>query len=153
MKKILASVVALLLGAGGCATHPNSLKGTSASDLKYDALSCKQISVQATDARRRIVALYDVLADKADGDVWQTGLGLTIFWPALFLLEGGDGAEAVEYQTLQGDYVALQQEASAKECKFVLPTLEDVLMVHSQEKDEKAGVSRDGKPEYPGKKR
>ena len=42
------------------------------------------------------------------------GVGLLLFWPALFALEGGDGPEAAEYARLKGEYEALRQAAVMK---------------------------------------
>ena len=38
-------------------------------------------------------------------------VGLLLFWPALFFLEGGDGPEAAEYARLKGQYEALRTVA------------------------------------------
>ena len=63
---------------------------------------------------QRTSELYQRLKKKATGDKWQTGAGLLVFWPALFLLEGGDGPEAAEYARLKGEYEALRQAAVQK---------------------------------------
>ena len=43
-------------------------------------------------------------------------IGLIIFWPALFFLEGGDGASAAEYSRLKGEFEALEQASIQKSC-------------------------------------
>jgi hypothetical protein len=48
-----------------------------------------------------------------------------LFWPALFFLEGGDGAEAQEYARLKGEFDALQQMSVQKRCN--LPQEPEVL--------------------------
>jgi hypothetical protein len=42
------------------------------------------------------------------------GVGLVLFWPTLFFLEGGDGADAAEYKRLRGEYEALQEASVHK---------------------------------------
>jgi hypothetical protein len=49
------------------------------------------------------------------------GLGLIILWPTLFWLEGGDSAEAAEYQQLKGEVDALQQVFIEKKCDSSAP--------------------------------
>ena len=44
------------------------------------------------------------------------GIGLILFWPALFFLEGGDGVNASQYSHLKGEFEALEQVAIQKDC-------------------------------------
>jgi hypothetical protein len=44
------------------------------------------------------------------------GVGLVLFWPALFFLEGGDGALQSEYALLKGKYEAATTQHSRKNC-------------------------------------
>ena len=46
------------------------------------------------------------------------GVGLILFWPALFALEGGDGPDAEEYRRLKGEVDALQTVSVKKKCGF-----------------------------------
>jgi hypothetical protein len=55
------------------------------------------------------------------------GVGLVLFWPALFFLEGGDGPEAVEYAQLQGDFEALQVNATQKNCAIDARSPEEIM--------------------------
>ena len=48
------------------------------------------------------------------------GVGMILFWPALFAL-GGTKEQEAEYGRLKGEYEAIQQAAIAKKC--TLPTL------------------------------
>jgi hypothetical protein len=57
-----------------------------------------------------------MLDKKSSNDNAQMGVGLVLFWPALFFLEGGDGADAVEYRRLRGEYEALQKVSVQKRC-------------------------------------
>jgi hypothetical protein len=40
---------------------------------------------------------YNKLQKTTENDQAQMAVGMILFWPALFFLEGGDGAEAAEY--------------------------------------------------------
>jgi len=64
----------------------------------------------------RTAELYTSLDKKADNDAAQMGVGLVLFWPTLFFLEGGDGPEATEYSNLIGEYEALRSMMVTKKC-------------------------------------
>ncbi|MET0002695.1 MAG: hypothetical protein ABW087_03665 [Candidatus Thiodiazotropha sp.] len=65
---------------------------------------------------RRTSQLHGQLDKKASDDAAQMGIGMILFWPALFFLEGGDGPEAAEYAQLKGEFDALEDAAIMKEC-------------------------------------
>ncbi|MFM6987097.1 MAG: hypothetical protein ACKOXG_00310, partial [Arenimonas sp.] len=69
-------------------------------------------------------------------DNWQMGVGLILFWPALFALEGGDGPEASEYAQLKGDFEALRQASVQKKCELSYRSPEQII----KENAEKDGV-------------
>ena len=53
------------------------------------------------------------------------GIGLILFWPTLFALEGGDGPEAAEYGRLKGEYEAIRSAALQKKCALdALPDMQ-----------------------------
>ena len=58
------------------------------------------------------------LKKEASNDSAQMAIGLLLFWPALFFLEGGDGPEAAEYARLKGEYEALRTVAVQKKISF-----------------------------------
>jgi hypothetical protein len=65
---------------------------------------------------RKVNELRGELKGEADADSAQMAIGLIIFWPALFFLEGGDGAGAAEYSRLKGEFEALEQASIQKSC-------------------------------------
>jgi len=52
---------------------------------------------------------------KASGDKVKMGVGLVLFWPALFFLKG-DGPETQELARLKGEHDALEQAYLKKSC-------------------------------------
>jgi hypothetical protein len=100
----------------GCASNPDELTPSYVSPLQYQDYSCKQIGAESAMIERRVGEHYSSLDKKASNDSGQMAAGLIIFWPALFFLEGGDGAEAVEYKRMRGEYDALQKVAIQKNC-------------------------------------
>ena len=43
-------------------------------------------------------------------------VGMVLFWPALFFLEGGDGPEAAEYSRLKGEQEAVGRTIRKRDC-------------------------------------
>lgn len=69
----------------------------------------------------KVNAMYHTLKKKADDDAAQMGVGMVLFWPALFFLEGGDGVEAQQYAQYMGELDALETVAIQKECAIDFP--------------------------------
>ena len=116
MKRFLGLLTATLLF--GCATQPKDLPTTYVSPLQYQSYSCEQIAMEMNRVSRKVNELRGELKGEADADSAQMAIGLIIFWPALFFLEGGDGAGAAEYSRLKGEFEALEQASIQKSCGF-----------------------------------
>lgn len=112
--KSLALAATLLNTA--CASNPDNMSASDTSPLKYQKYDCEQVELEADRINKKLTHLHSSLKKKADNDAMQMGVGLVLFWPTLFFLEGGDGAEAVEYRQLKGDYEALRQASIKKKC-------------------------------------
>ena len=106
-----------------CASQPEDLESQRVSLLQYKEFDCKQLEIEDMGVTTQANDLYASLKKKADNDAIQTGIGLVLFWPSLFLLEGGDGMEAQEYQRLKGEKEAIAQSSKLKDCNFVPATL------------------------------
>jgi len=107
-------VAALTLSA--CATHPDKIGAASISTMSYQKYNCNQIASEADRVSRDMNTLYGQLKKTADNDGAQMAVGMVLFWPALFFLEGGDGPQATEYAKLKGEMDALEDVAILKEC-------------------------------------
>ena len=114
VKPIVASCVALVLTA--CATNPDKIDAAYVSPLKYKDYDCDQIAMEMDYVGQRTTKLYTRLKKEANADSAQMGVGLILFWPALFFLEGGDGPEAAEYAQLKGEFEALRENSVQKKC-------------------------------------
>ena len=86
--------------------------------------------------------LFTSLDKKASDDSVQMGLGMILFWPALFFLEG-DGPEAAEYAQLKGDFKALRKASIMKNCSVEAfpPSPEE--LIEEKKKKESSPVSED----------
>jgi hypothetical protein len=114
MKNIFAASVLVL--ASACASSPNKIAPQYVSPVTYQNWDCQQMDAEMNRTMRRSNELYSSLQKEANADQWQMGVGLVLFWPALFLLEGGDGPEAAEYAQLRGEYKTLNDVSIAKKC-------------------------------------
>ena len=54
----------------------------------------------------------------AGDDAAQLTVAFLIFWPTLFLLEGGNGAGGEEYADLKGEAIALRKESFKGNCNL-----------------------------------
>lgn len=89
--------------------------------MQYQNYSCEQIGGELQRVSRRTNELQASLKKTADNDAAQMGIGLILFWPTLFFLEGGDGAEAAEFSRLKGERDALEQAGIQKTCSLPAP--------------------------------
>lgn len=101
-----------------CASSPNKIGAQYVSPIIYQDYDCDQIAMEQHRIERRTGELYQSLKREANADKWQMGIGLVLFWPALFMLEGGDGPEATEYARLRGEYNALSEVSIMKRCQL-----------------------------------
>ncbi|WP_173982722.1 metal ABC transporter ATP-binding protein [Magnetospirillum sp. SS-4] len=116
MRKLIASF--MVFTTVGCASQPDKIATSYISPVQYQSHSCSEISGEMQRVTRRANELHGSLEKLADNDAAQMGVGLALFWPALFFLEGGDGAEAAEYGRLKGERDALEQAGIQKACNL-----------------------------------
>lgn len=114
MKKILVAATAVALV--GCASSPDKIQSAYVSPMQYKDHDCDQIAGELERVSRRANELHSSLKKKADDDTAQMTIGMVLFWPALFFLEGGDGPDAAEYGRLKGEREALEKVAVQKRC-------------------------------------
>lgn len=112
--KVTAITAALALA--GCATHPNAMQASYISPNKYSGYQCDQIGAEMERVDRRTNELYNDLESENQADRAQFAVGMVLFWPALFFLEGGDDERAAEYSQLKGEFAALEQTSTEKRC-------------------------------------
>lgn len=123
LKNLIARPLAMVIHAlfavalaGGCATQPDKIGAQSVPHHQFRDLDCAEVIREIRRVDNRGEDLYKVLYEEASTDEGQVAVGLILFWPALLLLEGGDGAEAAEYGRLQGEHRELMAEATRKNC-------------------------------------
>lgn len=125
MKKLITGLGISMLVA--CASNPNDIDAAYVSPLKYKDYDCGQLAMEMDYVGQRTTKLYQRLKDERKADNWQMGVGLVLFWPALFFLEGGDGPEAAEYAQLKGEFEALRDNSVIKKCGIETKSPEEII--------------------------
>lgn len=117
----------VLIAIAGCASNPDEIAAAYVSPLKYRDFSCDQLAMEMDHVGSRTTRLHSSLQKKRSGDKWQMGVGMVLFWPALFALEGGDGVEATEYSLLKGEFEALRKVSVEKSCSLQRKSPEQIV--------------------------
>ena len=107
--------IALLAFLGGCATSSKDIAATYVSPMQYGTYDCQQLSAEAQRLQARYVELGGRLDQAASNDKALVGVGMILFWPALFAL-GGTKQQEAEFGRLKGEYDAVQQASVQKRC-------------------------------------
>lgn len=115
MKRVIVGLV-LVTAVAGCASSPDKIQTSYVSPMQYKDYDCDQLAGELERVTRRANELHGSLKKTADNDNAQMAVGMVLFWPALFFLEGGDGPEAAEYGRLKGERDALEKNAIQKKC-------------------------------------
>lgn len=110
-----ASVAACSILVAGCAESSKNIQAQYVSDLQYSGLSCETIQGEMQRVGARVSQISEEQDNAAEGDAVLTGVGIVLFWPALFALAATDD-QANELGRLKGEYEALHRAALKKEC-------------------------------------
>jgi hypothetical protein len=103
------------LSLAGCATQPSQVVATYVSPSTYSSYSCKQIISERNRIVQKVDELSGVQKKKADNDAAAMGIGIVLFWPALFALGGGSDVEP-QLASMKGNYDALTAAGTQKNC-------------------------------------
>ena len=109
---ILLGLLALTVTA--CASRPEDIKASYVSPLQYQDYSCRQIGKEVARVGRKLSEVSGAQDDTASSDSVAMGVGLVLFWPALFFIDSDDQKE--EVARLKGEFDALEQIAIEKDC-------------------------------------
>jgi hypothetical protein len=115
MKTKAIALVLLAAFASGCATRPANVAPTAVSSLRYDERTCKVLLREAEDVGQQLFDASARLDTKATNDAVAMGVGLILFWPALFIVGGGQGLEQ-EVARLKGEQIALNRKLLQQDC-------------------------------------
>lgn len=113
-KAVLGLCISSQIGLVACASRPENISAAYVSPLQYQSYNCNQIQMEMSRVARRVNEITGVQDSQATKDSVALGVGLVLFWPALFFMIGKDKEE--ELSRLKGEYEALEQAAIQKEC-------------------------------------
>jgi hypothetical protein len=115
MRKIITgALVGALLSTAACATAPENVEASYVSPVEFSNLSCDQIRAELMRVADRVRVVSGQQQRKRTTDAVALTVGLVVFWPALFLMVGGD--KRAELADLKGQYDALDRAASERNC-------------------------------------
>lgn len=116
MKKMIAPALCAALAVSACASNPDKISAAYVSPMVYQHYNCNQIGNEIIRISNRVSEVTGQQRSEATKDAWAMGIGLVVFWPALFFLAGGSDKKD-ELARLKGEYDALQVVANEKECR------------------------------------
>jgi len=112
-KTITHGCAAVMLMA--CSTSPDKISASYVSPIVYQSYSCDQLVMEMARIQRKVNEVTGAQQKESTKDKWAMGVGLVVFWPALFFLIGDDKKE--ELKQLKGEYEAVEQAMIQKNCK------------------------------------
>lgn len=128
----------LLLSA--CAKESEKISAQYVSSAHYQNYSCKQIKNEMAVITRRVHEVAGVQDKIASNDGAAMGVGLILFWPALFFIDSDD--KSAELGRLKGEYQALEDTAIQKDCD-VAHEVEQARRLADQRRQEKIDQQKD----------
>lgn len=112
--------IVLLLLVSACAKSSKEIPAQYISPMQYSSYKCRQIEREMQTVSYRASELGGQVDKTASDDSAQMALGIVLFWPALFFLDG-DTPQAAEYGRLKGEFDALEKAAIEKNCDINVP--------------------------------
>lgn len=99
----------------GCARAPEDIGASYVSPVLYQSLSCEQLAQEAQRVSGVAAQASGVQQKNVTRDRVVTGVGIVVFWPALFWLKG-DNETSYQIARLKGEMDAIEQTSIAKNC-------------------------------------
>jgi hypothetical protein len=125
-----------------------NIKASYVSPLQYQNFNCNQIGLEIGRVSRQVHEVSGQQDSTATKDAVAMGVGLVLFWPALFFLAAGDD-RGDELARLKGEYESLESAAIEKECD-IAPELEEARRVREEEELAKLEAAKVAGPTYQG---
>jgi len=100
-------VLILTAFVAGCSKSSKENTPTYVSLEQYSEYDCEYIAKELMRVNDQANSLAGQLDEDAETDSAVTGVGLVLFWPALFFL-GGTKEQEATYATLRGEHNALE---------------------------------------------
>lgn len=114
-KKRDAVLIAVVILVAGCASSAEDIAPSYVSPIAYENYTCEQLAFEAQSVSSRAAQAAGVQNKARTSDAVVTTVGVVVFWPALFFLDG-DGQQAAELARLKGQMEAIEQASIRKKC-------------------------------------
>lgn len=114
MKKTGIMFLCLIVLLAGCATKSDKIGATYVSPLEYESYSCDQLKKELSRVSRRLTQISGQQDQLANGDAAVMAVGLILFWPALFAIDGDHHKS--EIARLKGEYDAIERAGIENNC-------------------------------------
>ena len=112
-KIIAAALIPVFLSA--CATAGKDVAASYVSPAQFSNYDCDQLRQEMLRVQSRANQLSGRVDEAASNDKARVGVGMILFWPALFAL-GGTKQQEAELARLKGEYDALAAAGVNKKC-------------------------------------
>lgn len=99
----------------GCASSSDEIAADYVSPYTYQDYSCPQLAAEIERIGARVHQVAGSVDSASTNDKVATGVGLVLFWPALFMIKG-NGAEQAELARLKGEYDATNEAMIQHNC-------------------------------------
>ncbi len=120
MRSQLSAALAALMLAG-CASKAADVAPAYVSPLQYQSFTCPQLAAEAQRVSQAAAIASGTQDSQATKDAVATTVGVIVFWPSLFLVNG-DKQNAAQLAQLKGDMDAIQQASIQKNCGIQFQT-------------------------------
>ena len=114
MNRVLISGLVAAIVVSGCASNPDHVRSQYISPAQYASYSCAGIEEDIRTISREVHTLTGDQRRRANEDIWSAGVGLVVFWPALFFLMRGNNVD--DLSRMRGEYEALVAASRRKDC-------------------------------------
>lgn len=122
-KKLIIILLLISFSLSACASPAKNISAAYVSPLQYQHYSCSQVGQELGRIDRKIIEISGQQDRAAAKDAIGLTVGMVLFWPALFLMIGGDKKE--ELSRLKGEHEALESVAIEKKCETIIAEIEE----------------------------
>ena len=114
-RRVAACALSAVLALSACAQSPDTVAPAPVSVVAFSAMSCRQLQAEAVRLNDDVARLTGQQQQKATNDAVAMGVGMLLFWPALFALGAGSDV-APQLAQAKGQAEAIQAAARQKGC-------------------------------------
>jgi len=111
----ISAITALTL-ASACAPTPENVSASYVSQSTFNGSSCGNLTNQRNEIVREVNVLNGLQRQNANADAAAMGIGMLLFWPALFVV-AANGDHQTELASAKGRFNAITGKMQAQGCQ------------------------------------